>query len=379
MTPSAQHHPSRHYDVAIIGAGVAGLSMAYHLSPQAAVVLLEAESQPAYHSSGRSAAMFIESYENPTVSALTSAGGEFLRHPPEGFCDNDLLKPMGGLTVAGPGEERRLEKFIRTWSPVAPSLDWLDAAACLDIVPELRDDWLTCGTYDVSWQSIDVHELLTGFRRGLTANAGVLLTGFEVTTMASAGGRWTISSAAESLTADVVINAAGAWANEVGQRANASLLPLTPLRRTAAIVPPVDGAERWPLVHTINENLYFKPESPGIMVSPQDETPTEPCDAQPEELDIAIALDRLSRIATVPTDRLLHSWAGLRTFAPDRRPVVGFDPDAAGFFWLAGLGGFGVQTAPGLGSLAAKAVLGEALDPSIDVARYCGSTANSPR
>ena len=360
-----------HYDIAIVGAGVAGLSVAYFLSPHAKVVVLERESQPAYHSSGRSAAMYIEGYENHVVQDLTKAGAEFFFTPPVGFSDNPLVSPCGGLTAAGPGEMPALKKYLDTWQSICPELVSISPQETLDIVPILRKDWLSGAAYDPSWHTIDVHELLSGYQRGLRHHGGELLTDAEVTKLHHSEGKWFLQAGEHRLSADLVVNAAGAWANHVGTLAGLAEVPLTPMRRTAAIIPAPADAKDWPLVHTISEDLYFKPESPGLMVCPQDETPSQAMDAYPEELDVAIALDRFSQIAEHRVARVMHQWAGLRTFAPDRYPVVGFADQAQGFFWLAGQGGFGVQTSPGLGQHAANAILGrEKPQQKITVARF---------
>ena len=353
------------FDVAIIGAGVAGLSAAYHLAEHASVVVIERESQPAYHSSGRSAAMFIEGYENRVVSDLTKASGDFFRSPPVGFCDHALLHPLGGLTAAGPGETAKLARYFETWGPRCPELKAITVDEALAHVPIIRREWLSGAVYDPSWQTIDVHELLTGFRRHLKQSGGHLCSDAEVTDLTRANDGWRISIGSQDhqpatiLRAQVIVNAAGAWAAEIANLAGIPAIPLTPLRRSAAIVPAPASQPRtttWPIVHTLDERLYFKPESGGLMVCPQDETPSVAMDAYPEDLDIAEALQRMVEVTTYEAKRVEHQWAGLRTFAPDRIPVLGFDPTAADFFWLAGQGGFGVQTAPALGAEAAHQI-----------------------
>ena len=358
------------YDIAVIGAGVAGLSAAYFLSAGAHVVVLERESQPAYHSSGRSAALYIEGYENPVVAGLTGASGAFFREPPVDLSQAPLLHPRGGLTVAGPGEVDALNRYLERWQPFCKRLRPVDREEILDLCPILRRSWLTGGGYDPDWQAIDTHELMSLYARGIRHNGSDVRTSAEVTDLKHQSGKWLVSSATESYSADLVVNASGAWANQLASLAELEALPLSPLRRTAAIIPAPEQVRHWPVVHTISGNLYFKPESPGLMVSPQDETPSPPMDAYAEELDVAIALDRLGEIADLEVRQIAHQWAGLRTFAPDRFPVLGRDPRAAGFFWLAGQGGFGVQTSPELGRLTAAAILrDEPLADDIHVTR----------
>jgi D-arginine dehydrogenase len=354
---------SDRYDVIVIGGGVAGLSAAYFLSAAAKVLVLERESQPAYHSSGRSAALYIEGYENPTVSRLTAASGSFFRDPPDGFATSPLLHDRGGLTLAGPNDAAGLEKYLSAWQPLCPELRAVDRQAVRELVPIVRDDWVIGAAYDPAWKSIDVHELLQGYLRGIRANGGQLLTNANVSSV-QRDGDWHVQTPNARYSAPVVANAAGSWAAHIGDVAGLGGIPLQPMRRTGVIVPPPPDVGAYPAAHTIEGNVYFKPESPGLMVCPADETPSDAVDAQPEEFDIAIAIDRFQAIVELPVPRVIHSWAGLRTFAPDRHPTVGMDPRTSGFFWLAGQGGFGVQTSPELGAMAAKAILSEAEPPA---------------
>lgn len=351
------NNPRGQYDLIVVGAGVAGLSAAYALSSQARVLVLERESQPAYHSSGRSAAMYIEGYENPVVAELTQASGPFFKQPPE-FCNAPLLHNRGGLTAAVKGDERALEKYLDTWQPFCPNLRRVDPDEAQKICSILRREISIGGAYDPDWLSIDVHELIQTYLRGLKANGGTLLTDAEVTAIDNSRDNLSITTTAGTFQASTLVNAGGAWANHISALAGGVSLPLTPMRRTAAIIPlPEEAAKNWPLVHTMQEQLYFKPESPGLMVCPQDETPSEAMDAYPHDIDVAIAMDRLQQIADVEVTRVMHRWAGLRTFAPDRYPAVGHDPQQPRLFWLAGQGGFGVQTSPHMGQLIAATLL----------------------
>ena len=359
------------FDIIVIGAGVAGLSAAYFLSQEANVLVLEQEDQPAYHSSGRSASVYIEGYENPVVAELTKNAGKFFFNPPAGFSDVPLLHDRGGMTVSGPGEEAKLEKYLSVWQPLCPNLTGVSLDAALELCPILNPDWMTAAAYDPDWKSIDTHALVTGFQRGFIANGGSLQTKAQVTALESDSRGWSVTAGESIWRAQSIVNASGAWANQIAALAGLPEKPLTPMRRTAAIVPVGDDAKTWPLVHTIAETLYFKPESPGLMVCPQDETPTEPMDAYPEDMDIAIALDHFAKATTLNVERVMSSWAGLRTFAPDRYPVVGFDKNRPDFFWLAGQGGFGVQTSPELGRLAADNILkGTPLPDAIGADRF---------
>jgi len=363
---------SQHYDVIIVGAGVAGLSAAYFLSSRASVLVLERESQPAYHSSGRSAALYIEGYENTAVSDLTSRSGAFVNTPPENFAQSALLHDRGGLTLAGPGDERGLVKYLARWQPLCPHLCAVTPHEARELTPVVKQDWLIGAAYDPAWKSIDVHELLMGYQRGIRHNGGIIETKAEVTQLTQ-GQNWNVTAADAQYTTPCLVNAAGSWATNIAQLAGLAGVALQPMRRTGVIIAAPPNVQNYPAAHTIQGDVYFKPESPGLMVSPADETHSEPTDAQPEELDIAIALDRFQAMVDHPVERVMHSWAGLRTFAPDRRPVIGFDPRADGFCWVAGQGGFGVQTSPALGAIVADHILDDVvLDPEISVDRLLG-------
>ncbi len=363
------------FDVIIIGGGVAGLAAASFLSSQKSVLVLERESQPAYHSSGRSAALYIEGYENPVVSALTQAGREFFFSPSAQFTDVPLLKARGGLTIAEPGDEQRMVQFLRRWQPLCPRLCAISPADARSMVPVLRAEQVVAACFDPDWYSIDVHALLMGYRRTLLESGGEIRCNAQVRALTRIRGRWQFD-AGTRCTAEVVINAGGAWASSIGRLAGLGDIPLQPLRRTAVLIPADAASSSWPVTHTLRDDLYFKPEGNGLMLCPEDETPSEACDAQPEELDVARVIENFNRLTTMGVDRLLHRWAGLRTFVPDRRPVVGFDSRAEGFFWFGGLGGFGVQTSPAVGQLVADAVISQlTIDPTICVDRFVSGTS----
>jgi D-arginine dehydrogenase len=342
-------------DALVIGGGICGLGAGYFLSRSMHVAVIERESQPAYHASGRSAALYIVGYESPEVSALTAAGRHFYSDPPEEFDDRPLIRPRGGLTIVEPGFESQLQAFLDRWKPLCPGLERIAPEEALQRVPILRPERVTAAFYDPDWQSIDVHALVMGYRRGILRRGSSVLCGAGVTSIQRRDGVWKVE-AGETFAAPVVINAAGAWAGSIGERAGLGGMPLQPLRRTAVLLPLPAGAAVWPSVHTLADDIYFKPEGNGLMLSPEDETPSLPCDAAPEEIDVARAIDHFERITIAPVKRLQGKWAGLRTFAPDRRPVIGPDPREPSFIWYAGLGGFGVQTSPALASRVAACV-----------------------
>jgi D-arginine dehydrogenase len=337
---------------------MAGASLAAEVAGEASVLLIEAEDQPGYHSTGRSAAFWAESYGGPLVQPLTTASGPFLeRH---GF-----LSPRGGLHIAdsdGLGALAGLESEFGE----RVGFERLDRAGLEALLPGLRDKWVA-GVLEPSCRDIDVAGLHGLYLAQARRNGAKLLTGAEVRGLRRDGGGWAVETAAGSFRTSVLVDSAGAWADRVAAMAGAVQVGLQPYRRTLSqlrVDPPAPGD--LPLVMDALERFYFKPEAGGrLWLSPHDETPCDPCDCAPEELDVAIAVDRLEQAVDWKVERVERSWAGLRTFAPDRRPVYGFDPAAPGFFWCAGQGGFGIQTAPAAARLAADLLLGRIpdLDP----------------
>jgi D-arginine dehydrogenase len=236
----------------------------------------------------------------------------------------------------------------------------MSAAAACERMPLLRSDYVADALLDQGASDIDVHALHQGYATMLRRNGGHIVCDARVTAIEKQLGNWRVSSSAGVFEAPLLVNAAGAWADEVAALAGVARIGLQPLRRTAALVdvPRIDGMERWPLTIDINEDFYFKPDAGRLLISPGDETPSEPCDAVPDEMDLAIAVDRIERATTLDIRRMHSRWAGLRSFVADRSPVAGFAPDAPGFFWLAGQGGYGIQTAPALSRFAASQLLG---------------------
>jgi D-arginine dehydrogenase len=326
--------------------------------------VLERESQPGYHTTGRSAASYTTVYGNAVIRGLTIAGRPFYEAPPPGFADTPLLTPLGALFFADGDHLEQLDALVEDVHD--PSrLIRLTGDEVRERVPVLGSQ-VVGGAYELTARGIDVHALHQGFIRGLRANGGTLRTKTEVHDLASTNGKWKVETSQGMVQAPVVINASGAWGDEVAALAGVCKLGLQPLRRTALTFRPKDGIDftNWPITVEIAEDFYFKPESGLLMLSPADEIPSDPCDAQPEEMDVAVAIDRIESATTLRVDRVEHKWAGLRTFTPDRTPVAGFDLDAPGFFWLVGQGGYGIQTAPGLGQ-AAAALARDAPLPSV--------------
>ena len=371
-------------DILIIGAGIAGASAAAELARTHRVVLVEGETAPGYHSTGRSAAVFSESYGNRVVRALTRASRDFFHDPPAGFSPYPLLKHRSWLHVASGNQAAALKQFLAT-EDIATRARRISAQEALTLSPLLRPQTAAAGgAYEKDAADIDVDALHQGYLRLLRQRRGTVLTSAHVTAIARTAGKWRVASTAGEFHTDVVINAAGAWADRVAGLAGAAPMRIQPCRRTAALVELFEREipDAWPVTIDIEEAYYFKPDSGLLLVSPADETPVEPCDVQPEELDVAIAVDRLEKATRARVKRVRRTWAGLRSFAPDRSPVIGFDPAAPGFFWLAGQGGYGIQTAPAAAALAAALVRDEARPPelagfdpaAVSPARFAGTS-----
>jgi D-arginine dehydrogenase len=358
------------YEVAIVGAGIAGASAAYFLAPTARVVVLEREDQPGYHTTGRSAALFSETYGNASVRSLTRASRAFFKSPPAGFAAQPLLTPRGVVFFGRDDHRAILEAQAEALRGTGGKVEWLAPEAIVARVPALRPAWAAVGLLEPDAEDIDVHALLSGFLRGARAAGAQIMTGAALEAADYDGRRWTLRTRAGELHADIVVNAAGAWADEVAVLAGAAPLGLAPLRRTAVVFEctrftPTAG---WPAAVDATEDFYFRPEAGRFLASPADETPSPPCDAQPEEMDVALLIDRLQAATTFDIARITARWAGLRTFAPDRSLVAGFDRARPGLFWLAGQGGYGIQTAPAMGQLVAALVKGDPLPAALAAA-----------
>jgi D-arginine dehydrogenase len=332
-------------DVAVIGAGIAGVGVAYELTATASVVLLEQEREPAYHTTGRSAAMFLESYGGDRVRPLTTAS----RATFEGL--GTVLRPRPLLWVQAPDAPPPTHDIAG-----GAALDAVTPQRALALCPVLRPEWVRHALLEPGAQEIDVLGLHQHFLGGARRRGLVVQLDAEVTAGRRVGADWHLSTTAGPVRARCVVNAAGAWADVVASRCGLDPIGLTPLIRTAVVARSAGVDPAWPLVSDLAETFYFRPEGPGVLVSPADETPSEPHDARPDDLTVALALARVNAATTLDLRSVRTAWAGLRTFAPDRDPVVGPDPAEASFCWLAGLGGFGIQTAPALARLAADAV-----------------------
>lgn len=348
------------FDFAVVGAGIAGASLAAMLAPHGRILVLEAEARAGYHSTGRSAAFWAETYGGPGVQPLTAASGAFLR-------EHGFLSPRRSLTLAREPDRGRLEANARRFAALGVEIEVLERMDLEQWIPGLMPGW-TAGVLEPDCSDIDVaglHQLWLGeARRG----GAEFRFNARLETAERVGGEWRLGWTGGSASASVIIDAAGAWADPVARICGVRPLGITPYRRTVAqlhVAP--QASPDLPLVLDIDERFYFKPESGRLWLSPHDETPSLPCDAAPEEIDVATAIARMEEVVDWRIERVEHRWAGLRSFAPDRLPVYGFAPETPGFFWFAGQGGFGIQTAPAAAALAVETILGGsgyAVDPA---------------
>ena len=354
-------------DYIIIGAGIAGASAAYELASDSKVIVLERESQPGYHTTGRSAALYTEVYGNRVIRAITSASRAFFEAPPTGFADHPLLTPRGTLLIGRDDQEASLAMALEEGTRTVDSVSMIGANDVAMKVPFLKAGYAKGAVWEPDARDMDVHAIHQGFLKGLRARGGKVITDAEVLGLSSSGGDWTIETRAGTFRAPVVINAAGAWADVVAKMAGARIVGLVPKRRTAFTfdVPAGTHVEKVPAVIDVDETWYIKPESGRLLGSPADETPSEPCDAQPEELDLAIAIDRIEQAIAFGIGRLHSKWAGLRSFVADKTMVAGFAKKTPGFFWLAGQGGYGIQTCPGMARIAAELARGRAFPQEV--------------
>ena len=352
---------TRTADCIVIGAGIAGAAAGFFLAPHLKVLLVEQEAQPGFHSTGRSAALFMASYGTPQVRALTLASRAFFEQPPEGFTGHPLLGARGAMMVASHGQEAPLQEHWAVLQPISPLGRLLDAAETCALVPVLRREQVIGAVHEPEASDMDVHAIHQGFLRGIRRAGGALLVDAPVTSLRREGEVWQVQAGAHALEAPLVVNAAGAWADAIGALARARPIGLQPKRRSAFIFAPPEGvaSAAWPLTAGVEEDWYFKPDAGMLLGSPANADPVPPHDVQPEELDIATAIDRIERMTTLTIRRPTRVWAGLRSFVADGDLVGGADPELPGFFWSAAQGGYGIQTSPAMGQSVAALVRGE--------------------
>lgn len=365
MSAGAEAMTVQDYDAVVIGGGIAGTAVAAQLAGDLRVAVLEMENQPGYHSTGRSAALFAEAYGNSIIRALTRASRSFLFSPDPAFSDEELVRPRK-VMIFGHAEQRQaFETFVGNELP-SENLELISPDAAVALCPALRSEGLLGAVVDSGSADIEVHALQHGYIRMLKRQGGDLIMRAKVDAIQVGpdAKNWTVFTTAGTYRARILINAAGAWADEIALMAGIAPIGIEPRQRTAALVDIADDldAGRWPMVLDVEESFYMKPDAGLLLISPADETLVEPGDVQADELAVAIAAHRVETFTSVEVRRIRSKWAGLRSFVRDRSPVVGYDADSPNFFWLAALGGYGIQTAPALSSLAAKLVLRSTTD-----------------
>jgi D-arginine dehydrogenase len=348
-------------DFIVIGGGIAGASAAYELSAAGRVVLLEMESAPGYHATGRSAAVLSENYGPPVWSRLVTASRAFLESPPEGFADVPLVAPRGALFLAREEEQEALRRQGTELLRRGASVEIIPVEDALRLCPVLKTTEFALALHEQGCVDIDTGALMAGYLKGFRRRGGRLLVDARAERLVRSGGRWRVTTAKGAIEAPVIVNAAGGWARQVAELAGLSDRNVVPFRRTALTFDPPGDSDirRWPMTFDLAETFYFKPEAGRIMVSPVDMAPSEPCDTQADELEVAIAVDRIERFTTMSVRTIKHRWGGLRSFAPDHEPVIGPDPEEPSFIWLAGQGGNGVMGAAAAARLAAQLALGD--------------------
>lgn len=355
------------YDVAIIGAGIAGASIAAEIAENRSVLLLEAEEQPGYHATGRSAAFWTETYGGPLVQPLTTASRDFLENPPTDFSDHSFLKQRRAINIATEDDKSLADKFIADFDGSGVAMERWSGDRLKAAIPNLKPAWQHA-VYEPDCRDIDVGGLHMAYLRAARRSGVDLECNAKVEAMAFADDHWQIQTRNGEHLAKMVVNAAGAWADEIATLAGIEPVNITPMRRTMVQLqtdPPSSFDSE--LIVALNGDFYFKPEAGGgYWLSPHDETPSAAIDVAPEELDVAIAIDRFEHVLDVEIKSVMRKWAGLRSFAPDRLPVYGYEPDHPQFFWFAGQGGFGIQTAPAAARLAKSLLLDQPLDAMID-------------
>lgn len=363
-------------DYLIIGAGMAGASLAYRIGSRAKILVIDMESQPGYHSSGRSAAMFMETYGTATIRALTRASRAFFEKPPVGFADHPLLNDRGVLYLVREDQVGLKTDTMHQLLSTGANVREVTAEEVLARVPYVRAEGLHGALEEVDAKDVDAHSLLQGFLKGARQAGVEFQFGVQVASVQRHAGYWDLTlTNGRQLRAKAVVNAAGAWAQRAADQFGAADVGLQPKRRTAFTFKAVDARtgepvstetfEKWPAIVGIDESYYFKPDAGQLLGSPANADPVDPHDVVAEEFDVALGIDRITTATTLEIRRPTHTWAGLRSFVPDGDFVIGWDSSTDGFFWLAGQGGYGIQSAPGASLLARNLLLSEPLDPSL--------------
>lgn len=357
-------------DVIVIGAGMAGASVAYFLAPHARVVVLEREQHAGVHSTGRSAALFSETYGSAQVRALSRATRPFLERPPEGFAQHPILSPRGTVIIGNSEQADAVQAMYEEMAPLGDGVRMVDGAWLRNRVPVLRPEAAEIGLFEPGSADIDVNELHQGFLRALRARGGKLRVNVAIRSIERGPGHWFVDAGDESFRAPLLVNAAGAWVDEVAALAGVAPIGIQPRRRSAFLFQPPSDVDttHWPFVMDVEETFYFKPDAGLLMGCPANADPVSPHDVQPEELDIAMGIHRIEEATTMTIRRPTRTWAGLRSFVADGDLVGGFAPGSNDFFWVAAQGGYGIQTSAAMGEACAHLVLGRPLPAHLEAA-----------
>ena len=352
---------ARQFDVAIIGGGIAGAGLSYFLGQGQRAVLLEQESALGTHTTGRSAALYTQAYGNAEIRALTVASKTFFDAPPAGFASYPLLTPRGVLLIGRTDQREAVQREVAAARLLTPRARLVSGSEAVALSPALKADYIDTACYDPDAMDIDVDAMMQGYLAGARQNGVEVWLDAPVRGLAQLNSGWRLETAKGPIDADIIVNASGAWASAIAIMAGARAIKITPKKRTAFLVtaPEIPGFASSAATIDVDEQFYFKPDAGLALLSPADETPIEPHDAFAEEIEIAIGADRVQAAANIPINHINHSRAGLRCFTNDKTPVVGFDDDAPGFFWLAGQGGYGIQTSPAMSMIAAALINGK--------------------
>ena len=349
-------------DFIIIGSGIAGMSAAYRLSSHGKVVVLDKEAHLGYHTTGRSAAFFTENYGNNIIRALTKASRSFLEKPSECFRKDPLMFLNGGfLMIANADQSEAVEKELKYALKTSAKVFEISKKEALNMVPAIKENYINRALHEPYSKVMDVDLIHQGYARGAKNNDAQIFFNQEVTKISKINNNWNVKTKNGTFSSPILINAAGAWCDEIAKLAGCKPLGIKPKRRTVIIFKNANDyvIDKWPVVIDIEDNFYFKPEVGNFLASPADETDSPPCDAQPEEIDIALTVERLEKATNLKINNIEHKWAGLRSFYSDRTPIVGEDIENSGFYWLAGQGGYGIQTSPSISKILESLITGK--------------------